>query len=80
MTSEFEEYLRAKEPGKREKAGLWGAAIGLQKVDGLETSAYLAETARRNIEGEISMENSEKSGQVDGWQLQGLRGRDEDRR
>lgn len=53
--SEFEEYLRAKEPGKREKAGLWGAAIGLQKVDGLETSAYLAETARRNIEGEISM-------------------------
>ena len=53
--NEFEEYLRAKEPGKREKAGLWGAAIGLQKVDGLETSAYLAETARRNIEGEISM-------------------------
>lgn len=51
----FEEYLRAKEPGMREKAGLWGAAIGLQKVDGLETSAYLAETARRNIEGEISM-------------------------
>lgn len=55
MMNEFEEYLRAKEPGKREKAGLWGAAIGLQKVDGLETSAYLAETARRNIEGEISM-------------------------
>lgn len=27
----------------------------MQKVDGLETSAYLAETARRNIEGEISM-------------------------
>ena len=52
---EFEEYSRAEEPGKREKAGLWGAAIGLQKVDGLKTSAYLAETARRNIEGEISM-------------------------
>ena len=51
----FEVYSRAKEPGKREKAGLWGTAIGLQKVDGLQTSAYLAETARRNIEGEISM-------------------------
>ena len=58
MMNEFEEYLKAKEPGKREKAGLWGAAIGLQKVDGLETSAYLAETARRNIEGEISMEEA----------------------
>lgn len=53
--NEFEEYLRVQEPAKREKAGLWGAAIGLQKVDGLETSAYLAETARRNIEGEITM-------------------------
>jgi fido (protein-threonine AMPylation protein) len=53
--NEFEVYSRAKEPGMREKAGLWGAAIGLQKVDGLATSAYLAETARRNIEGEISM-------------------------
>ena len=52
---EFEVYSRAKEPGKGEKAGLWGTAIGLQKVDGLQTSAYLAETARRNIEGEISM-------------------------
>ena len=45
--NEFEEYLRAQEPAKREKAGLWWAAIGLQKVDGLETSAYLAETARK---------------------------------
>lgn len=29
------EYLRAKEPGVREKAYAWKTAIGLQKVDGL---------------------------------------------
>ncbi len=32
---EFEQYIRAKEPDNREKAGLWQTAIGLQKVDGL---------------------------------------------
>ncbi len=48
-------YLRAKEPGMREKAYAWKTAIGLQKVDGLETSDYLLETAKKNIEGEISL-------------------------
>ena len=28
---EFEEYSRAEEPGKREKAGLWGAALAISK-------------------------------------------------
>ena len=41
MSDELSEYLRAKEPGKAELAGLWRAAIGLQKVDGLTPSAYL---------------------------------------
>ena len=49
---EFDEYLRAKEPGRREKAYAWKTAIGLQKVDGLTPSDYLIETAKRNIEGE----------------------------
>ena len=35
-------------------------AIGLQAVDGLKVSGYLLELARRNIEGEISMEEVDK--------------------
>ena len=49
------EYLRAKEPGRAERARLWRTAIGLQQVDGLTPSAYLVETACRNIEGEITI-------------------------
>ena len=33
-------------------------AIGLQAVDGLKTSEYLQETARRNIEGEITIDEA----------------------
>ncbi len=55
MSSDLEEYLRAKDPGKAELAGLWRTAIGLQKVDGLTPSAYLVETACRNIEGKITI-------------------------
>ena len=57
---DLSEYLRAKEPGKAELAGIWRAAIGLQKVDGLTPSAYLVETARRNIEGEITLAEAGK--------------------
>ena len=60
MSDELSEYLRAKEPGKAELAGLWRAAIGLQKVDGLTPSDYLVETARRNIEGEITIAEAGK--------------------
>ena len=52
------EYLRAKEPGVREKAYAWKTAIGFQKVDGLTPTEYLVETARRNIEGEITLAES----------------------
>ncbi len=55
QADDLSEYLRAKEPKKAELAGIWRAAIGLQKVDGLTPSAYLVETARRNIEGEITI-------------------------
>ena len=57
---EFDEYLRAKEPDMRERAYAWKTAIGLQKVDGLTPSAYLIRTARRNIEGEITLAESRK--------------------
>ena len=56
--TEFDEYLRAKEPDTREKAYAWKTAIGLQKVDGLTPSEYLVTTAKRNIEGEISLAES----------------------
>lgn len=51
---DFDKYIRQGEPDKKEKAYIWQTAIGLQDVDGLKTSDYLRETARRNIEGEIS--------------------------
>ena len=52
----FEEYIRQGEPNKAEKAKVWKTAIGLQQVDGLKPSDYLIETARQNIEGDITIE------------------------
>ncbi len=54
----FEEYLRSREPGKREKGYAWQTAIGLQKADGLETSEYLRKTAYQHIEGKISIDEA----------------------
>ena len=51
----FEEYQRESDPTKRERSYAWSTAIGLQAVDGLETSDYLKEVAKRNIEGEITI-------------------------
>lgn len=53
---DFDEYIRQGEPDKKEKAYIWQTAIGLQAVDGLTTSEFLKETAKRNIEGEITVE------------------------
>lgn len=54
----FDEYMRAKEPGRSERAYVWKTAIGLQKVDGLTPSEYLVQTARKNIEGKITLAES----------------------
>ena len=51
---EFKGYETNLEPDKRERAYAWMTAIGLQSVDGLQTSSFLRQTARRNIEGEIT--------------------------
>jgi len=40
---DFDEYIRQGEPDKREKASIWQTAIGLQAVDGLQTSNYQKE-------------------------------------
>ena len=52
---EFDEYTHSPEPDKKEKSENWGAAIGLQQVDGLTPSDYLIKTAKRNIEGDITI-------------------------
>ena len=52
----FDEYIRQGEPEKRLKADAWRVAIGLQAVDGLQVSEYLLELARKNIEGELTID------------------------
>lgn len=56
----FDEYLRQGEPSQKESAENWKTAIGLQAVDGLQPSAYLIDVAKRNIEGEITLDESRK--------------------
>ena len=53
---EFDEYIRQIEPFAQESANAWKTAIGLQQVDGLKPSSYLLETARKNIEGDITID------------------------
>lgn len=54
----FKEYLREGEPDKVSRGYVWSTAIGLQAVDGLKTSEYLIDTAIRNIEGKITLEEA----------------------
>ena len=56
MYINFDDYIRQGEPSQREAAYAWSTAIGLQAVDGLKTSDYLNDLARRNIEGEITID------------------------
>lgn len=53
---DFEEYIRQVEPSAKESAEAWRTAIGLQEVDGLKPSSYLLETAKKNIEGDITID------------------------
>ncbi len=39
---------------------MWHTAIGLQAVDGLRTSEYLIDTAIKNIEGDISIDEAQE--------------------
>ena len=60
MDIDFESYIRDSEPDKKEKASAWKTAIGLQVVDGLQTSDYLKDTAIRHIESNISIDEAKK--------------------
>ena len=73
----FDEYIRQGEPNKSEKAKVWKAAIGLQQVDGLTPSNYLIETARQNIEGDITIEEVKQ--RIDSYYKQHPAKTDEDR-
>jgi fido (protein-threonine AMPylation protein) len=73
----FEEYLRQGEPNKAEKAKDWKIAIGLQKVDGLKPSDYLIETAKKNIEGDITIEEAKQ--RIDSYYKQHPINNDENR-
>ena len=55
---DFDAYIRQGEPDKKEKASIWRTAIGLQAVDGLQTSEYLRETALKHIEGDIDIDEA----------------------
>ena len=52
----FEEYKNHPDKDVRERANNWGAAIGLQNVDGLSVSEFLIQLARQQIEGKITMD------------------------
>ena len=57
---ELEEYIKQGEPDRAEKSEAWQTAIGLQAVDGLNTSAYLLDTAKDHIEGKITIDEAQK--------------------
>ncbi len=60
MNIDFESYIRNGEPDKKEKASAWKTAVGLQAVDGLQTSDYLKNTAIKHIEDDISIDEVKK--------------------
>lgn len=57
---DLDEYIRQGEPDRLEKSAAWQTAIGLQDVDGLQTSDYLLETAKDHIEGKIDIATAQK--------------------
>lgn len=57
-TDPFAEYFVSGEPDRVDKVYAWQTAIGLQDVDKLQPSEYLLNTAKDNIEGDISIEEA----------------------
>ena len=54
----FEQYIKNLPPSRRELGQAWSAAIGLQDVDGIKPSEYLYDTAKKSIEGAISVDEA----------------------
>ena len=57
---ELEAYIKQGEPSRVEKSEAWQTAIGLQAVDGINTSEYLLDTAKDHIEGKITIDEAQK--------------------
>ena len=55
---DFNKYKIENSSDKYKKANAWEVAIGLQKVDNLTPSEYLYKIAERNIENDISFEET----------------------
>ena len=55
-----EDVLKGLKPEQAEKSEAWQIAIGLQQVDGLQTSAYLLDTAKEHIEGKLTIDEVQK--------------------
>lgn len=53
---DYSEYFIQGDPDQHDRVRNWMAAIGLQNVDGLTPSNYMLETVRRNINGEITID------------------------
>lgn len=51
----FNEYIVQGDGSRKQRAENWQIAIGLQDVDRLQNSAYLLNTARQHIEGELDI-------------------------
>jgi fido (protein-threonine AMPylation protein) len=60
IAPDFEEYIKQGEPDRTQKVYNWQTAIGLQAVDGLRTSEYLIETAKKHIEGDIDINQAQE--------------------
>lgn len=58
-SDEFDAYISQGEPLQRAKGYAWKTAIGLQAVDGLQTSDYLLQTAKSHIEGDITIDEAQ---------------------
>lgn len=58
--TDFDEYIKGGNPSQKEKSYAWKTAIGLQDVDGLKPSEYLVQTAKQNIEGDITIEEAKQ--------------------
>ena len=54
---DLNEYIHQSEPLRKEKGRIWQTAIGLQAVDGLRPSEYLFQTAKENIDGNITFKD-----------------------
>ena len=52
----FNEYIVQGDGSRKQRAENWQIAIGLQDVDRLQNSAYLLNTARQHIEGELDID------------------------